>query len=178
MQHDLSFLFSNHGSVSRMIFGGLMPNKPWRMFLVLLSVVLIALSSGLIVKSMILKALDQQLAAGRMDLARAVASDIGAIVQIGSFLTAGLVFASMLLLSRTRDERDRKPAQVSAGSSRKNMIKGLPSSHQKEVDSPDTVQESPPREELALSVAAAGGGTPEAVQDEPTDPDDEDMQQN
>jgi signal transduction histidine kinase len=153
-----------------------MPNKPWRMFLLLLSVVLIALISGLIVKSMIMKELEHSLAAERLDLVRVITSDIGMIVQVGSFLTAGLVLVSILLLSRTRDDRSRKPATMLVGS-REKAHEG-PLSHKKDNGSTEAVKASLRHDELVLSVTAPEAAAPEDVPDEPMDPDDEDMQQN
>jgi signal transduction histidine kinase len=160
-----------------MIFGGLMFNKPWRLILILLSNALIAFVSGLIVKGMIIKDLDQHLSAERMDLVRVVTSDIGTIVQVGSFLTAGLVLVSVFLLSRTTDDRSRTRVKVSDSTSREHAQEGSPVPHKKDRSSSGAIQADMRQDELAVRVAMVEEGSPEAMQEEPLDADDEDLQQ-
>ena len=145
------------------------------MFLVLLCVALIALVSGLVVKGLIMKELDQHLA-----VERPVMSDIGTIVLVGSFLTAGLVLASVLLLIRTTNDR-RTPVKARAGR-RENTPELSSVLLKEELSSTEAASRSRPDESgvgvSGVSVAVATEETPEVMPDEPMDPDDVDMQQN
>ncbi len=155
--------------------------SPWRIFLVLASVVLVALFSGLSLKQALISDFQHALGAERLDRDLFI-SRFGNVVLIWSFLTTGLAFALGVLISRKTEKLVNQPVQATAADSGADVNEPVPIEKRDEVsDLPvtgglETKKKSASAEKLVLSMAAASEEEAEALLDDALDAGDEDMQ--
>ena len=155
--------------------------SPWRIFLVLASVVLVALFSGLSLKQALISDFQHALGAERLDRDLFI-SRFGNVVLIWSFLTTGLAFALGVLISRKTEKLVSQPVQATAADSGAGVNEPLLVEKRDEVsDLPvtgglETKKKSASAEELVVSMAASNDEEAETVLDDALDAGDEDMQ--
>ncbi len=155
--------------------------SPWRIFLVLASVVLVALFSGLSLKQALISDFQHAFGAGRLDRDLFI-SRFGNLVLVWSFLTTVPAFALGVFLSRKSERLVNQPVRATAADSGADVNEPAPIEKRDEVsDLPatgglETRKKSTSAEKFALSTAAAKEEEAEALLDDALDAGDEDMQ--
>jgi signal transduction histidine kinase len=155
--------------------------SPWRILLVLASVVFVALFSGLSLKQALISDFQHALGAERLDRDLFI-SRFGNIVLLWSFLTTGLALALGVLISRKTEKMVNPPVQATASDGSADGNKPVPVSEKIEISdlpgtgSPETEKNTKSLESPAVSMAASNEEEAEALLDDALNAGDEDMQ--